>query len=181
MAALATWLVAGSVPDPKLAGVAVAQPHSATRAYVATGGAVQPTVTAELGLALQQGGATPASPGDHPLTKPTQGTVKGVSAAAPDALTAAQPSRATALSRSSAATTPAPVPAAPTTPAPTTLLPAMPQPAHAVPNRTSTTPAGANHAAPAAPAPRATQRRAQQSSGQTNPCLLAGLLQILGL
>jgi hypothetical protein len=185
MAALATWLVAGSVPDSKLAGVAVAQPHSATRAYVATGGAVQPTVTAELGLALQPGGATPASPGDHPLTRPT-GTVKSVSAAAPDALTASPPSRATALSRSSAATTPAPPPAAPalaapTTPAPTTLLPATPQAAPAAPTRTSTTPAGANHAAPAAPAPRATQRRAQQSSGQTNPGLLGGLLQILGL
>jgi hypothetical protein len=181
MAALATWLVAGSMPGPKLARVTVAQPHSASRAYVATAGAVQPTVTAELGLALQQGGATPASPGDHPLAKPTQGTVKSVSATAPDVLTAAPPSRATALSRSSAATTPAPAPAAPTTPAPTTLLPVTPPPPHAAPNRTSTTPAGANHAAAAAPAPRATQRRAQQSSGQTNPGLLGGLLQVLGL
>ena len=180
MAALATWLVAGSTPGPELPRVAVAQPHSATRAYVATGGAVQPTVTAELGLALQQGGATPASPGDHPLTKPT-GSVKSVSATAPDALTAAPPSRATALSRPSAAATPAPAPAAPTTPGPTTLLPATPQAAHAAPTRTSAAPAGVNHAAPAAPAPRATQRRAQQSSGQTNPGLLGGLLQILGL
>src|SRR6266851_2850371 len=84
--ALAAWLVAASMPGPN-----VAPARSGDRAYVTATGAIQPTVTAELGLALQQGGTAPAPPSDRPLAKPTQGTVRSVSTTAPDALTAPPP------------------------------------------------------------------------------------------
>jgi hypothetical protein len=176
MVALATWLVAASVPGPS-----VAPARGGDRAYVAATGAIQPTVTAELGLALQQGGSAPASPSDRPLAKPTQGTVKSVSTTAPDALTAAPPSRATALSRPAAPATPAPVIPAPATPAPPTPAPPTPAPEAPLPSRAAPTRTVANQATPGARGPGATPHRVRQSPGQTSPGLLGGLLQILGL